>query len=81
RTPSIRHFWIEYEKKLQEYVREEQKIPFGGRAPYMANPQTRMGISVSRTLFWVLAKSKAWKWFNVGMDKKYTLPEYPFGDS
>ncbi|KAI7303477.1 oxidoreductase [Hortaea werneckii] len=73
--------FVEYEKKLQEYVREEQKIPFGGRAPYMANPQTRMGISVSRTLFWVLAKSQAWKWFNVGMDKKFALPEYPFGDS
>ncbi|KAI7207754.1 hypothetical protein KC343_g7634 [Hortaea werneckii] len=73
--------FIEYEKELQGYVREEQKIPFAGRAPYMANPQTRTGILVSRTLFWVLAKSNAWKWFNIGTDKKYALPEYPFEDS
>lgn len=68
--------FVEYENKLKAYVTKEQKIPFGGRAPKMANPQTQLGISVSRTLFWVLAQSKVWKLINVGTDEKYTLPEY-----
>jgi len=40
-----------YEKRLRKYVEDGQGIPLGGYAPYLANPQTSLGIWVFRTLF------------------------------
>ena len=40
-----------YEKRLRSYVENCQKIPLGGYAPYIFNPQTSWGIWLLRTVF------------------------------
>ena len=39
-----------YEKRLRAYVESCQKIPLGGYAPYIFNPQTALGIWILQTI-------------------------------
>lgn len=73
--------FAEYESKLQGYVKKEQKIPFGGKAPELLNPRTGIGIAVERTLFKFMAKSQIWKVLDVGKDEEFTVPKYSFVES
>ena len=44
-----------YEKRLRSYVEESQSIPLWGYAPYIFNPQTKVGIWLLRTIFRLVA--------------------------
>ncbi|KIW58540.1 hypothetical protein PV05_03050 [Exophiala xenobiotica] len=44
-----------YEKRLRSYVENAQKIPLGGRAPYLFVPQTTCGIWLLRAILCLLS--------------------------
>ncbi|KAF2172661.1 hypothetical protein M409DRAFT_62414 [Zasmidium cellare ATCC 36951] len=71
--------FAQYEKKLHDYVRREQKIPFRGKGPELLNPQTGIGIALERSVFKAMAQSKIWKLIDIGKDEDFPLPEYNFG--
>lgn len=67
-----------YEKRLRKYVEKAQYIPLGGTLPRLANPETDTGIRILRFVFWLIAWSGVWKWFNIKGDTAFDLPEYIF---
>ncbi|EME87187.1 uncharacterized protein MYCFIDRAFT_125783 [Pseudocercospora fijiensis CIRAD86] len=61
---------------LKDFIKKTQKIPLGGKAPALLNPQSSWGISTLRTVFWFIAWSGVWKFANIASDSKFPLPEY-----
>lgn len=70
-----------YEERCRGLVDKAQKIPLGGVAPKLANPDTSWGIWILRTLFAVLAWSGIWKLADPGEPEAFDLPRYSRMDS
>ena len=69
-----------YESRLRKYVETCQTIPLGGYAPYLFNPQTKLGIWVLRTLFSVVSWTlKAFSWVDLSKVLPESKPEVSFG--
>jgi len=66
-----------YERQIGDFVRKCQQIPFRGKAPRLALPQTTWGIWTLRTLFRLIMSTRLWKLLKFGEDPmKITLPQY-----
>ncbi|CAD0109501.1 unnamed protein product [Aureobasidium uvarum] len=65
-----------YEDKLAGYVKKAQSAPTGG--PQLFVPQTRLGVWMIRTLFWLVYWSGITRWVGGFKMPKFDLPEYPF---
>ena len=68
-----------YEKRLRKYVEDSQKIPLGGYAPFLFNPETAWGIWVFRTGFWLVSSIVNSGWLSfLGKMLPEEKPEYEF---
>ncbi|KAK3713686.1 hypothetical protein LTR37_008380 [Vermiconidia calcicola] len=68
-----------YEDTLRDYVTKAQRIPLGGKAPQIGNPQSYAGVYTLRTLFKIVSWTGIWKLFGSGNEQEaYKLPEYDF---
>ncbi|KAL6714525.1 hypothetical protein ACLMJK_007950 [Lecanora helva] len=65
-----------YEKDVRQYVEAMQKIPLGGYAPLLLNPDTAWGIWINKfILSWVLWL-QPWKYFSLDNKKTpFNLPD------
>ena len=69
-----------YEERLRGYVENAQYVPLAGYLPALGNPQSALGVSVLRWVFWAIAWSGVWKLFSVKQgDDAFEVPEYEFG--
>ncbi|KAI9718484.1 MAG: hypothetical protein M1828_006667 [Chrysothrix sp. TS-e1954] len=65
RSPSTAAF-ASYEKRLRSYVDDSQKLPIGGYAQYILNPQTSWGIWVLRWTFFVVSQAiRFYSWLSL----------------
>lgn len=67
-----------YEERLRDYVNKAQTIPLGGALPKLASPESRVGVSILRFIFWLVAWTGVWRWINLKQDNTFDLPEYNF---
>lgn len=69
-----------YEERLRGYVEKAQYVPLAGYLPALGNPQSALGVSVLRWVFWAIAWSGVWKLFSIKQgDDRFEVPEYEFG--
>lgn len=68
--------FAKYEERLRGYVTQAQNLPLDGKVVRLVNPETYTGIRILRFVFWFVAWSGIWKWFDFKDKNKFDLPEY-----